>query len=86
MNRKAYHGIEIGEPVNQSGSLGELLLKSIAEIVSRVGGDDQNGGSDSGEKDREDRATCRFAHATFAANKDPLEALLFQYVLYSPLW
>lgn len=51
MTQKMYHSIEIGKPVNQGGCLGEPLLKRIAEIVSRVGGDDQNRGSNPREED-----------------------------------
>lgn len=48
-SEKAYHGKEIRETLNQSGGFSEALLKGITKIVSRIGGDDENGGSNTGE-------------------------------------
>lgn len=48
-SEKAYHGKEVRESLNQSGRFSEALLKRITKIVSRVGGDDENGGSNTGE-------------------------------------
>lgn len=78
---RGYHGVEIGETIDESGSLGEALLEGVAEIVSGVGGDDENGGSDLGEEDGEYGATGGFADAALAADEHPLQALLFQNVL-----
>lgn len=50
--------------------------------MSGVGGDDENGGADGGEKDGEDGAASGFSDAAFAADEDPLERLLFQNVLH----
>lgn len=37
-----YHRIKVGEAVDQSGSLGELLAKGIAKVVSGIRGDNEN--------------------------------------------
>lgn len=79
-----YQCVEIGEAINESGRLGESLLKSITEIVSRVGGDDENGATNAGEKNRDNGATCGLADAAFASDEDPLESLLAEYVLQRP--
>lgn len=71
------HCIEIGETINQSRGFCETLLKSIAEIVSRVGWDDENRRANRSEKDREDRTACGFTNTTFATNENPLERILF---------
>lgn len=78
---KEYHSVEIGEAINQSGGLSETLLKGIAEIVSRVGGDNQNRGANPREKDRENGATGGLAHTTFASHEYPFQRLLLHYVL-----
>lgn len=77
-SKKTHHGVEIGEAINQGGCLGESLLKGIAEIVSRVGGDNQNRGSDTGEKNGEDGAAGGFPDTAFATNKNPFKSLLIQ--------
>lgn len=44
-NELNYHGVQIGKAINQSRGFGEALLKGVAEIVSGVGGDNENRGS-----------------------------------------
>ncbi|KAM0030669.1 hypothetical protein Hdeb2414_s0018g00539491 [Helianthus debilis subsp. tardiflorus] len=43
--------------------------------------DDKNRGSDRGQKDGENGAAGSLANTAFAANKDPLQTFLFQYIL-----
>ena len=83
---KLYHSIEIGEAINQSWGLCEALLESITEVVSRIGGDDEHRGANSGEKDGEDGAASGLANATFATNEDPFQSLLLHNVLQRSLW
>lgn len=83
--RESYHGIEIREPIDQGRGLGEPLLEGVAEVVGRVGGDDEDGGSDGGEQDREDRAARGLPDAALAADEHPLEGLLLQDVLHRRL-
>lgn len=40
-----YHGIEIGEAIDKGWSFGEALLEGVAEVVGRISGDDEDGGS-----------------------------------------
>ena len=80
----SYHGVQVGEPINKSRGFGEALLERIAEIVGRVGGDDENRGANPGEKNGENGATGGLAHAAFASDEDPLQTLLPQYVLHGP--
>lgn len=37
-----YHGVKIGESIDERGGLSESLLESVAEIVRGIGGNDEH--------------------------------------------
>lgn len=78
-----HHGVEIGESNDKGRGLSEPLLEGVAEVVSRVGGDDEDGGTNPSEKDREDRATGGLADAALPPDENPLERILIQDILHS---
>lgn len=53
--------------------------------MGRVGGDDEDGGSDAGEQDREDRAARGLPDAALPPDEHPLQGLLLQDVPHRPL-
>ena len=57
--------------MNQSGGFSEALLKGVAEIVSGVGGDDEDGGSNPSETNREDGTACGLPNASFPTHEYP---------------
>lgn len=73
------HSAQVGEAINQSGLLTELLAESIAKIMGRVCGNEENGLADTGELDGEGAGSGSLADTTFAADEDPAEGLLVDY-------
>jgi len=70
------HGAQVGEAINQPRLLAKLLSERIAEVVRRIGGDDQDGLADLGELDGERTRRGRLANTSLAADEDPAECLL----------
>jgi len=61
------HGAEVGVAVDEAGVLAELLVEGVAEVVRRVGGDEQDRLARLGELDGEGAGGGRLADAALAA-------------------
>ena len=64
-----------------SSSQTHFLIKCIADVVSRVCGDDEDRGSDFGQLNGDGARARRLAHSPLASHKDPPQGLLVKQVL-----
>jgi hypothetical protein len=75
------HGTEVVEPVYEPRILAELLIEGIAEIVGRVGGDEEHRFAVFGELYGECARRRRLSYTTFPTDEYPAQRLLVEDVL-----
>ena len=76
-----FHDVQIVETVHEHRVPPELLAESVAQIVGRVGGDDEDLVALLSELDGEAAGGSGFADAALATDEDPLQGVLFDDVL-----
>lgn len=73
-----YHGIQVGEPVDQRWMSAKFLTKSIAKIVRRIGGYYEYVVPDFGHLDSKATRGRGLTNAPLSTHKYPFQCILLQ--------
>src|SRR5699024_2379450 len=65
------HRVQIPESVYQRWNFRELLVEGVADVVGRIGGDNEHRVANLGQLDGQGAAAGCLADATLSADKDP---------------